>query len=87
MGLCFSGSLPLYFLLFTIIVSLFYLANKFSLSLSLSLSLSTEELRKERERIKEDDNERSSKHIRSLTCLLHVATFNSFFPPWLKCKK
>ena len=34
MGLCFSGSLPLYFLLFTIIVSLFYLANKFSLSLS-----------------------------------------------------
>ena len=38
MGLCFSGSLPVYFLLFTITVSLFYLANKFSLSLSLSLS-------------------------------------------------
>jgi len=40
MGLCFSGSLPVYFLLFAVIVSLFYLANKFSLSLSLSLIVS-----------------------------------------------
>jgi len=39
-SLCFSGSLPLYTVLCLLFVSLFDLANKFSLSLSLSLSLS-----------------------------------------------